>query len=75
MYYPGVVYQQERSILPSMSEYTTNKVKHEYSASSYQLPSLSSYDGLPSRCGRFDGFPESKGYFPNTMMQQELNMT
>ncbi len=75
MYYPGVVYQHERSILPSMSEYATNKVKHEYSASSYQLPSLSSYDGFPSRCGRFDGFPESKGYFPNTMMQQELNMT
>jgi len=78
LYYPGAIYEshEARYQLPSVSEYTTAKIKHEYPSSGYVLPSLSStQDGLGRHCGRWEGVSESKGYFPTALIQQEMNIT
>lgn len=78
LYYPGAIYEghEGRYQLPSVSEYTASKVKHEYGSTGYVLPSLSStQEGLGRHCGRWEGTAESKGYFPTTLIQQELNIT
>ncbi|KAE8450467.1 hypothetical protein EG329_006197 [Mollisiaceae sp. DMI_Dod_QoI] len=79
LYYPGAIYEGHEDRfpqLPSMSSYTTSKVKSEYSSGGYVLPSLSStQDMLGRHCGRWEGTLESKGYFPTALMQQELNIT
>lgn len=78
LYYPGAIYEshEARYQLPSVSEYTTAKIKHEYPSSGYVLPSLSStQDGLGRHCGRWEGVTESKGYFPTALIQQEMNIT
>ena len=78
LYYPGAIYEghENRYQLPSVSEYTTTKIKHEFPTSGYVLPSLSStQDGLSRHCGRWEGVPESKGYFPTALIQSELNIT
>lgn len=78
LYFPGAIFegQEARHHLPSMSEYTHTKIKQEYGTSGYILPSLSStQDGLSRHCGRFDGMPESRGYFPTALIQQEMHIT
>ncbi|KAG9243446.1 NDT80/PhoG like DNA-binding family protein-like protein [Calycina marina] len=80
MYFPGAIYEghESRYNLPSVSEYTTAKLKHEYSNCSsgqHALPSLASTQEFSGRCGRWEGVPESKGYFPNALVQQEMNIT
>jgi meiosis-specific transcription factor NDT80 len=81
MYYPGAIYedQESRYQLPSVSEYTTTKVKHENgngTSTGYVLPSITSaQEGLGRHCGRWEGSVESKGYFPPTLLQQEMNIT
>jgi len=74
LYYAAPIWEgHESRYLPGVSEYS--KVKQEYS-SGYTLPSLmNSQDGFGRHCGRWDGAPESKGYFPSVQLQQELNMT
>lgn len=79
IYYPGPIYEgshhEARYQLPSMSDYTTSKVKQEYSGG-YVLPSLAStQDSLSRHCGRWEGTAESKGYFPTALIQQELNIS
>ena len=80
LYYPGAIYegshQEARYQLPSMSEYTTSKIKQEYNSGGYVLPSLAStQDSLSRHCGRWEGTAESKGYFPTALIQQELNIS
>jgi meiosis-specific transcription factor NDT80 len=82
LYYPGAIYEghESRYQLPSVSnvgEYTTSKIKSEYvgGGSGYVLPSLSGVDGsLARHCGRWDGVPESKGYFP-ALVAEGMNIT
>ncbi|TVY83072.1 Meiosis-specific transcription factor NDT80 [Lachnellula suecica] len=79
MYYPAAMYegshQEPRYQLPSMADYAPSKVKQEY-GSGYVLPSLAStHDNLSRHCGRWEGTAESKGYFPTTLIQQELNIS
>jgi len=77
LYYPGAIYEghESRHQLPSVSEYTSGKIKQEYS-NSYVLPSLAStQDTIGRHCGRWEGTPESKGYFPTALIQQEMNIT
>lgn len=81
MYYPGAMYEghENRYQLPSVSEYSATKVKHEYNNRAnpgYMLPSITSpQDGLGRHCGRWEGTVESKGYFPPALLQQEMNIT
>lgn len=78
MYYPGPIYEghESRFSLPSVSEYAGSKVKQEFGGPGYVLPSLaSSTQELGRHCGRWEGAPESKGYFPTALIQQELNIT
>ncbi|TVY51307.1 Meiosis-specific transcription factor NDT80 [Lachnellula cervina] len=80
LYYPGPIYEgshhEARYQLPSMSDYTTSKVKQEYGQGGYVLPSLAStQDSLNRHCGRWEGTAESKGYFPTSLIQQELNIS
>lgn len=78
LYYGDAMHGDEnnRHGLPSMSDYTTSKVKHEYSSPFHStLPSLSSYDWSLRRCGPFEGVGESKGFYPTMAMQHELNIT
>lgn len=81
LYCPSAIYEghEERYLqLPSMSGYTTApKVKNEYGGGGgYMLPSLSStQDTMARHCGRWEGTFESKGYFPTSLMQQELNIS
>ena len=74
MYYPTGIWEGSENRYPAVSEYQ-NKMKQECS-SGYTLPSLmNSQDGFGRHCGRWDGVPESKGYFPTALIQQELNIT
>ena len=75
LYYAAPIWEgTESRYLPSVSEYS-NKIKQEYS-SGYTLPSLiNNQEGFGRQCGRWDGVPESKGYFPTALIQQELNIT
>ncbi|TVY23955.1 Meiosis-specific transcription factor [Lachnellula hyalina] len=80
LYYPGPIYEgshhEARYQLPSMSDYTTSKVKQEYGQGGYVLPSLAStQDSLNRHCGRWEGTAESKGYYPTSLIQQELNIS
>ena len=80
LYYAAPIYEVNENryplALPGVSEYATSKVKQEYSSSGYTLPSLmTTQDGFGRHCGRWDGVPESKGYFPTALIQQELNIT
>jgi meiosis-specific transcription factor NDT80 len=82
MYYPGAVYegQEPKYTLPSVGDYTTSKVKHEYGpAGGYVLPSISSGPGdgagLGRQCGRWDGVDTSRGYYPTAVLQHELNLS
>ena len=81
MYYPGAIYEghETRYQLPSVSEYATTKVKHEYgngAGTGYVLPSITTaQEGLGRHCGRWEGSVESKGYFPPALLQQEMNIT
>lgn len=81
MYYPGAIYegQDTRYQLPGVSEYTTTKVKHEYgngSGTGYVLPSITSpQESLGRQCGRWDSSADTKGCFPPTILQQEMNIT
>ena len=71
VYYPATIFEsnENRYQLPGVSEY---KIKQEYNT----LPSWrDSQDGFGRHCGRWDGVPESKGYFPTALIQQELNIT
>ncbi|KAG9228895.1 NDT80/PhoG like DNA-binding family protein-like protein [Amylocarpus encephaloides] len=77
LYYPGAIYEghEARYQLPSMVDYSASKIKQEYGSSGYVLPSLAStHEGLARHCGRWEGAPESKGYFPAAVVQQELNI-
>jgi len=78
LYYPGAIYEghEARYQLPSVSEHATSKIKQEYNASGYVLPSLASTQDASGRhCGRWEGTTESKGWFPTALIQQELNIT
>jgi meiosis-specific transcription factor NDT80 len=81
MYYPAPIYEghEPRYQLPSVSEYTPAKVKHEFGngvSPGYVLPSIASaQEGLGRQCGRWEGTTESKGYFPPALLQQEMNIT
>ena len=82
MYYPGPIYEghEGRFSLPSVSEYTTAKIKSEFSSGGggggqYVLPSLASTQDFGGRCGRWEGTAESKGHFPTALIQQEMNIT
>ena len=79
MYYPGAIYEghETRYNLPSVSEYTTTKIKQEFNGSSgFVLPSLASTQDPSSRhCGRWEGTTESRGWFPTALLQHELNIT
>ncbi|TAQ86416.1 hypothetical protein B7494_g5266 [Chlorociboria aeruginascens] len=77
LYYPGPIYEghESRYQLPSLPEYVPGKIKQEF-GSGYVLPSLSStHEGFGRQCGRWEGVQESKGYFPTTVLQQELNIS
>jgi meiosis-specific transcription factor NDT80 len=79
LYCAGAIYEghEDRYLqLPSMAGYTTAKVKSEFGTTGgggYMLPSLSSTQG--GHCGRWEGTFESKGFFPNALMQGEMNIT
>lgn len=78
-YHPGVFYEghEDRYTLPSVSQYTTSKVKHEYGTGNF-LPSLSSAAdsfGYGRQCGRWDAVSGSRGYYPTEVLQHELNMS
>jgi meiosis-specific transcription factor NDT80 len=85
LYYPGAIYEGHETTdhLPgvsgiSSSEYTTSKAKSEFvGGSGYVLPSLSDVDGggLARHCGRWEGVPESKGYFPTLVAEGAMNTT
>lgn len=81
MYYPGPIYEghESRFNLPSVSEYTSTKIKSEFNGGGgggqYVLPSLASTQDFGGRCGRWEGAAESKGYFPTALIQQEMNIT
>ena len=78
MYYPAAIYEEARYQLPSLPEYTSSKIKQEYSGSGgYVLPSLTGGQdsGLGRHCGRWEGAVESRGYFPTMALQQELNIS
>lgn len=77
LYYAAPIYEvNENRHHQGVSDYGTPKVKQEYNSGGYTLPSLmNTHDGLGRHCGRWDGVPESKGYFPTAMLQQELNIT
>ena len=72
VYYPHTIFEgtEHQYRLPGVSDYTTSKVKQEYN---FTLPNLPSW--REAQCGRWDGVPESKGYFPTALIQQELNIT
>jgi meiosis-specific transcription factor NDT80 len=76
LYYAAPIWEgNENRYLPAVSEYQGPKLKQEYS-SGYTLPSLMhNQDGYGRHCGRWEGVPESKGYFPTALIQQELNIT
>jgi meiosis-specific transcription factor NDT80 len=76
LYYAAPIWEgNDNRYLPGVSEYPISKVKQEYT-SGYTLPSLmNNHDGFSRHCGRWDGVPESKGYFPTALIQQELNIT
>lgn len=79
MYYPSPIWEnsEPRYHLPA-PEYALAKTKNDFS---HILPSLCSGTsdgvlGLSLRhCGRWEGFPESRGYFPSALTQHEMNMT
>ncbi|KAG4428661.1 hypothetical protein IFR05_015856 [Cadophora sp. M221] len=82
LYYPAVIYEgheQQKYTLPSVSEYTTSKVKTEYGNSGgYVLPSIASSGdsiGFGRQCGRWDGVDGSRGYFPSTVLNPELDLS
>ncbi|CZT49117.1 related to meiosis-specific protein NDT80 [Rhynchosporium secalis] len=79
MYYPGAIYEghEQKYTLPSVSDYTTSKINNDYSgAGGYVLPSItSSTDGYVRQCGRWDGMESSRGYYPTTILQRELNLS
>jgi meiosis-specific transcription factor NDT80 len=81
LYYPAAIYegQETRYQLPSVTDYTAAKVKQEYGSrvgAGYMLPSIASTsESLGRHCGRWVGTVDSKGYFPATLLQQELNIT
>ncbi|KAF7857911.1 hypothetical protein EAF04_009269 [Stromatinia cepivora] len=78
MYYPTPIWEgaEPRNQLPSLPEYAPGKIKQEYTTSGYSLPSISgAQDGLGRHCGRWEGVPESKGYFPTMALTQELNIS
>jgi meiosis-specific transcription factor NDT80 len=76
-YYPGAIYENfdPKYQLPSVTDYNIPKVKHESSFGGWSLPSLTSTDSLSRHCGRWEGVPESKGFFPTALMQHEMNIT
>ncbi|PBP20363.1 NDT80/PhoG like DNA-binding family protein [Diplocarpon rosae] len=79
LYYPGAMYegQESRYTLPSVSEHTMSKTKHEYSGGGHVLPSLTSTAdaGYGRSCGRWDGVDGGRGFFPHAMVPQEMNIT
>ncbi|PBP18427.1 NDT80/PhoG like DNA-binding family protein-like protein [Diplocarpon rosae] len=79
LYYPGAMYesQESRYTLPSVSEHTTSRTKHEYSGGGYVLPSLTSTAdaGYVRSCGRWDGGDGGRGFFPHAMVPQEMHIT
>ncbi|EKD15344.1 uncharacterized protein L3040_001715 [Drepanopeziza brunnea f. sp. 'multigermtubi'] len=96
LYCPGATLQYEgqqesRYTLPSVGEYTTNKIKNEYSAAAgssssnhngggYVLPSLVGGESVYGRgggCGRWESVDQqtSRGFFSSSMLQQEMNIT
>ncbi|KAK6598167.1 NDT80/PhoG like DNA-binding family protein, partial [Botrytis cinerea] len=78
MYYPTPIWEgaEPRNQLPSLPEYVPGKIKQEYNTGGYSLPSISgAQDSLGRHCGRWEGVPESKGYFPTMALAQELNIS
>jgi meiosis-specific transcription factor NDT80 len=85
LYYPGAIdegheasYHLPSAPSVSSSEYTTSKIKSEFvGGSGYVLPSLSDVDGggLGRHCGRWEGVPENKGYFPALVAEGGMNIT
>jgi meiosis-specific transcription factor NDT80 len=80
VYYPGAIWEgyEGHNHLPSMGEHNMNKIKQEYNSNSngYVLPSLTNIqEGFGRHCGRWDGAPESKGYFPTAFVQQTMNIS
>ncbi|KAF7921481.1 uncharacterized protein EAE97_011270 [Botrytis byssoidea] len=78
MYYPTPIWEgaEPRNQLPSLPEYVPGKIKQEYNTGGYSLPSISgTQDSLGRHCGRWEGVPESKGYFPTMALAQELNIS
>ncbi|KAL2061590.1 hypothetical protein VTL71DRAFT_6967, partial [Oculimacula yallundae] len=79
MYCPGPIYEghEQKYTLPSVSDYTTSKIKNDYGgAGGYVLPSIaSSTDSYGRQCGRWDTVENSRGYYPTAILQQELNLS
>ena len=75
LYFPHTIYEgnESRWQPPRLSEYTSSKVKTEYSGG--YLPSMNSNDSLGRPCGRWEAFHDSKGLFPTALIQQEMNIT
>ena len=77
-YYPSAMYEGHETQsyqLPSMPDPPVSKIKREYGPGGYNLPSLASTnEGLGRHFGRWEGFAESKGYFPTAIIQQEMNL-
>jgi meiosis-specific transcription factor NDT80 len=65
---------ETRYQLPSVSDYTTTKVKHEYGSgvgTGYVLPSIAStQESLGQHCGHWEATVDSKGYFPPALLHQ-----
>lgn len=74
LYYPSPIYEgnESRYQAPRLSEYTTSKVKNEYPGN--YLPSMNFSETLNRPCGRWEGYPESKGHFPTALLQHEMSI-
>ena len=63
----------------SLSNYATNtqqpRVKQQYSNTGYNLPSLTGgpVSSYGYNCGRFEGVPSSRNYYPPTMVLSQIN--
>lgn len=75
---PFQTHLDERSHL-NLAGYASSqpRMKQSYSHSGYSLPSLTSpqMDAYNRNCGRFEGVPSSRGYYPQAVVLSQINST
>jgi meiosis-specific transcription factor NDT80 len=74
VYYPATIFEgnENRYQLPHVTDFKLKQDSYNNTLPSWK----DSQDSFSRHCGgRWDGVPESRGYFPTALIQQELNIT